>query len=75
MAVQRPFRMDFFRKNSYPTGKSEGGYDVVVFAHTDAVALGAVLAPIPEVRGYARHPDAELADATGLTGEALARAQ
>lgn len=65
----------FFPENLYLTKKREAGYDIVVFAHTEAAALRAVLTHIPEIRGYADADDTELADATGLTGEALIRAR
>ncbi|MCY7327361.1 MAG: HAD-IIB family hydrolase [Saprospiraceae bacterium] len=65
----------FFPENLYTAARREQGYDVVVFAHADAVALRAALAHLPEVRGYAAASDAELAAATGLTGDALGRAR
>lgn len=65
----------FFPENLYPTARHEQGYDVVVFAHADAVALRAALAHFPEVRGYADASDAEMSAATGLAGDALGRAR
>jgi len=65
----------FFPENLYPAARREQGYDIVIFAHADAVALHAALAHIPEVRGYADASDAELAAATGLVGDALGRAR
>jgi len=65
----------FFLANLYLAARREQGYDIVVFAHADVAALHTALARMPEVSGYAAASDAEMAAATGLTGDALGRAR
>lgn len=72
-AVAIPSR--FFPERRYTTQSQEEGYDIVVFAHTDAAALRSVLAGIPGLLGFAMASDAELSSATGLSGDALVRAR
>ncbi|MCC6459166.1 MAG: HAD-IIB family hydrolase [Saprospiraceae bacterium] len=72
-AVAIPSR--FFPEKRYTAQRQEEGYDIVVFAHTDAAALRSVLAGIPGLLGFDRASDAELSTATGLNGDALMRAR
>ncbi|WP_373549958.1 HAD-IIB family hydrolase [Haliscomenobacter sp.] len=65
----------FFPKKMYTAARREGGYDVVVFAHADAVSLGTALEQIGGLKGYKYASDAELSAATGLSGDALLRAR
>lgn len=65
----------FFSKKMYTPSQREGTYDVVVFAHADAVSLGIALEQIGGLKGYKHASDAELSAATGLSGDALLRAR
>lgn len=65
----------FFSKKMYTGNRYEIGYEIVVFAHSDAIELNAVLQNVEGIKGYKQATDEELADATGLSGVALARAR
>lgn len=65
----------FFPEQSYRKAQSEGGYDIVVFAHADASSLQSTLAQFDDITGYYSASDVELSAATGLTGAALQRAR
>lgn len=65
----------FFEKKHYIPDLHEGGYEIVVFAHTDAIELHATLHQIEGIKGYRQASDAELSTATGLSGAALGRAR
>lgn len=55
--------------------KGMGDYDLFVFAHADARAIRSELAHFQDIKGFSDATDAELSAATGLSGEALARAR
>lgn len=65
----------FFSKKMYAPARRKAGYDIVVFAHADALSLGAALEEIGGLKGYKRASDAELSVATGLNSDALLRAR
>ncbi|MDX2068033.1 MAG: HAD-IIB family hydrolase [Haliscomenobacter sp.] len=65
----------FFPEKWYSTAHTKAGYDIVVFAHADALNLGATLQQIGGLKGYKVASDAELSAATGLSGDALIRAR
>lgn len=65
----------FFPGKLYTAAHRKAGYDIVVFAHADALDLGATLQQIGGFKGYKHASDAELSAATGLSGDALLRAR
>ena len=65
----------FFSTRSYTPDRLEKGYEIVVFAHADAIQLNAHLYLIKGVMGYQQASDVELSAATGLSGTALGRAR
>ncbi len=64
----------FFPEQAYRATQRQDGYDIVIFAHTDAGGLHSTLAQFEEIKGFYTASDAELSAATGLTGAALRRA-
>lgn len=50
-------------------------YELFCLAHAAAAAIRAELAHFQNIKGFSDASDAELSDATGLTGEALGRAR
>lgn len=65
----------FFSKKMDTPSQREGAYDVVVFAHANALNLGTTLQQIGGLKGYKHASDAELSAATGLSSDALLRAR
>lgn len=65
----------FFSTKMYTPDRLEKGYEIVVFAHADAIQLNACLYQIKGIKGYQQASDAELSAATGLSGTALGRAR
>lgn len=65
----------FFPDNLYKADRRKAGYNIVVFAHAEALNLGATLQQIGGLKGYKHASDAELSAATGLSGDALLRAR
>lgn len=65
----------FFPPDLYSPSRRQGNWDIVVFAHADVTEIYHLLAPMPEIKGFATTEDAEMSAATGLVSDDLGRAR